>query len=239
MKGYKSYVKIVVGVVLSVAMAVTLFTDEVTFFGPALYVRAAGETYPSKDDLNTDAKAKALYQAPVDGRTYLGKAYYYSDEMIKPNMTWEDIEKQNAGEIVTQENLRKIYAMPWIVPGSDASLRAPWGPLGADHPHPRAYGTMPEFYRRVAGLEGRERTIARMTSIPAARFGIANRGVLAKGAFADVAVWREDRFRNTATYARSHSFCTGVEKVFVNGALAYDAGKFTHAGTGRFLERGG
>ena len=140
---------------------------------------------------------------------------------------------------MSEENLRKIYAMPWIVPGSDASLRAPWGPLGADHPHPRAYGTMPEFYRRVAGLEGRERAIARMTSIPAARFGIANRGVLAKGAFADVAVWREDRFRNTATYARSHSFCTGVEKVFVNGALAYDAGKFTHAGTGRFLERGG
>ncbi|WP_295910639.1 hypothetical protein, partial [uncultured Bifidobacterium sp.] len=52
---------------------------------------------------------------------------------------------------MSEENLEKIYSMPWIVPGSDASLRAPWGPLGADHPHPRAYGTMPEFYRRVAG----------------------------------------------------------------------------------------
>ena len=138
-----------------------------------------------------------------------------------------------------EENLEKICAMQWIVPGSDASLRAPWGPLGADHPHPRAYGTMPEFYRRVAAKCGREAAIARMTSVPAERFGIAGRGVLKAGAFADVAVWREAGFRNTATYARSHSFCVGMEKVFVNGALAYDSGAFTHAGTGRFLERGG
>jgi N-acyl-D-aspartate/D-glutamate deacylase len=138
---------------------------------------------------------------------------------------------------MSEENLEKIYSMPWIVPGSDASLRAPWGPLAADHPHPRAYGTMPEFYRRVAAKAGRETAIARMTSIPARRFGIRDRGVLAAGAFADIAIWREGEFRNTATFAKSHSFCTGMDRVFVNGALAYDAGTFTHAGTGRFLER--
>ena len=136
-----------------------------------------------------------------------------------------------------EENLAKIYSMPWVVPGSDASLRAPWGPLGADHPHPRAYGTMPEFYRRVAQAAGRESAVARMTAVPARRFGIRGRGVIEKGAFADVAVWREAEFRNTATYAKSHSFCSGMEKVFVNGALAYDGGTFTHAGTGLFLER--
>ena len=138
---------------------------------------------------------------------------------------------------MSEENLDKIYSMSWIVPGSDASLRAPWGPLGADHPHPRAYGTMPEFYRRVREIAGREAAIARMTSVPARRFGIRGRGVLEKGAFADVAIWREERFRNTATYAESHSFCDGMEKVFVNGSLAYDGGTFTHSGTGRFLER--
>ena len=138
---------------------------------------------------------------------------------------------------MSEENLDKIYSMPWIVPGSDASLRAPWGPLGADHPHPRAYGTMPEFYRRVRKIAGRENAIARMTSVPARRFGIKARGVLEKGAFADIAIWREDTFRNTATYAKSHSFCDGMEKVFVNGSLAYDGGTFTHSGTGRFLER--
>ena len=145
---------------------------------------------------------------------------------------------------MSEANLEKIYARPWIVPGSDASLRAPWGPLGEDHPHPRAYGTMPEFYRRVAGADtadgrapGAVAAIARMTSVPARRFGIRARGVLEKGAYADVAIWRESAFRNTATYAKSHSFCAGMEKVFVNGALAFDNGTFTHAGSGRFLER--
>ncbi len=143
---------------------------------------------------------------------------------------------------MSEENLGRILAMPWVVPGSDASLRAPWGPLGSDHPHPRAYGTMPEFYRRVAHAHGGDgpdaSAIARMTSVPARRFGIRGRGTLERGAYADVAVWREAEFRGTATYARSHSFCAGMEKVFVNGALAFDRGRFTHAGTGRFLERG-
>ena len=143
---------------------------------------------------------------------------------------------------MSEENLDKIYSMPWVVPGSDASLRAPWGPLGEDHPHPRAYGTMPEFFRRLTDRSrpyavSDEVAISRMTSVTAKRFGINGRGVLRKGAFADVAVWRRDEFRNTATYDMSHSFCSGMEKVFVNGALAYDCGKFTHSGSGRFLER--
>ena len=143
---------------------------------------------------------------------------------------------------MSEENLDRIYSMPWVVPGSDASLRAPWGPLGEDHPHPRAYGTMPEFFRRVTdtskdGAVSDEEAVARMTSVTAGRFGIKGRGVLAKGAFADIAVWRRDTFRSTSTYDKSHSFCTGMEKVFVNGALAYDGGTFTRSGTGRFLER--
>ena len=75
-----------------------------------------------------------------------------------------------------------------------------------------------------------------MTSIPAKRFEIKERGVIAKGAYADLAVWDSDNFKNTATYDNSHSFCTGMKKVFVNGALAYDCGVFTHSGTGRFLD---
>ena len=142
---------------------------------------------------------------------------------------------------MSEENLDKIYSMPWVVPGSDASLRAPWGPLGEDHPHPRAYGTMPEFFRRTTdpsrgGKLSPEAAVERMTSIPAKRFEIKERGVIAKGAYADLAVWDCDIFKNTATYDNSHSFCTGMKKVFVNGALAYDCGVFTHSGTGRFLD---
>ena len=141
---------------------------------------------------------------------------------------------------MSEENLAKIYSRPWIVPGSDASLRAPWGPLGKDHPHPRAYATMPEFYRRVRALGfSREETVARMTSVPARRFGLAGRGVIARGAFADLVVWREDAFRAKATYLAPHQFAEGVACVMVNGSIPYRDGAFTGERGGRFLERGG
>ena len=140
---------------------------------------------------------------------------------------------------MSEDNLDRILAKPWIVPGSDASLRAPWGPLGADHPHPRAYATMPEFYRRLRALGiSREESVARMTSVPARRFGIRGRGVLEKGAFADVVVWKEDEFRSEATYVDPHRFASGVRLVMVNGETPYRAGRFTGNRSGRFLERG-
>jgi len=130
---------------------------------------------------------------------------------------------------MSEDNLDKIYRRPWIVPGSDASLRAPWGPLGKDHPHPRAYGTMPEFYRRVRALDfSREETVARMTSVPARRFGIRGRGVIEKGAFADIVVWDETQFCAKATYDNPHQFTEGVKMVLVNGKTS---------GGGLFLER--
>ena len=133
---------------------------------------------------------------------------------------------------MSEENMRRILAEPWVVPGSDASLRAPWGPLGADHPHPRAYSTMPEFYRLT-------HDIARMTSVPARRFGIARRGVLAKGNYADIAVWDESAFAGRATYENPHRFAEGMKCVMVNGVVEYADGKFTGRRGGRFLERSG
>ena len=145
---------------------------------------------------------------------------------------------------MSEANLQKILSRPWIVPGSDASLRAPWGPLGADHPHPRAYGTMPRFFRLLTGrVEGRaricsrEEAIQRMTSVPAERFGIRDRGVIRAGAYADITVWNEAAFRETATYTSPHSFCEGVDAVLVNGVVALRAGEFTGNRSGRFLER--
>ena len=145
---------------------------------------------------------------------------------------------------MSEENLQKILERPWIVPGSDASLRAPWGPLGKDHPHPRAYGTMPRFFRLLTGrVEGharicsREEAIRRMTSVPAARFGIRDRGVVKPGAYADLAVWHEENFRENVTYMSPHAFASGMEAVLVNGVEAYRSDAFTGNRRGRFLER--
>lgn len=138
---------------------------------------------------------------------------------------------------MSEGNLDRILSRNWVVPGSDASLRAPWGPLGADHPHPRAYGTMPEFYRRLRALGfSREETVARMTSVPAERFSIRGRGVLAKGCFADIAVWKEDVFKAESTYSSPHRFTEGMKAVLVNGAVSYGAG-YPRANAGRFIER--
>ena len=139
---------------------------------------------------------------------------------------------------MSEENLTKIYSRPWIVPGSDASLRAPWGPLGLDHPHPRAYATMPEFYRRVRALGfSREETVARMTSVIADRFGIRGRGRIEKGAYADLVIWNEAEFKAKATFTDPHQFTGGVKAVMTNGVISYCDGKFTGNRGGRFLER--
>ena len=141
-----------------------------------------------------------------------------------------------------EENLHRIYEQPWIMPGSDASVRAPWGVLGADFPHPRAYGTMPRFFRLLTGREegfaaicSREEAVYRMTGLPAKVFGIKGRGVICEGNYADLAVWNEDEFRDIATYTEPHQFSRGVSAVFVNGALSYHNGTFTGNRRGRFL----
>lgn len=138
---------------------------------------------------------------------------------------------------MSEENLGRILAEPWTLPGSDASLRSPTGPLGADHPHPRAYATMPEFYRRLKPAIGRVAAIERMTSCPARRFGLKGRGVIEKGAFADIVIWDEAEFRSRSTYAEPHVFSGGVKTVMVNGTISYRNGKFTGLRAGRFIER--
>jgi N-acyl-D-amino-acid deacylase len=138
---------------------------------------------------------------------------------------------------MSEDNLGRILSRSWTLPGSDASLRSPAGPLGADHPHPRAYATMPEFYRRLSPSLGRVAAVERMTSLPARRFGLKGRGVLAKGAFADIVVWRESEFRRRSTYSDPHRFTSGVKTVMVNGTIPYRDGIFTGRRAGRFLER--
>jgi N-acyl-D-amino-acid deacylase len=76
-----------------------------------------------------------------------------------------------------------------------------------------------------------------MTSVPARRFGIRRRGVIERGAFADIAVWREGEFKSRSTYDAPHAFSSGVEFVMVNGKVPYAGGKFTGERGGRFLER--
>lgn len=138
---------------------------------------------------------------------------------------------------MSEDNLWRILAEPWVMLGTDASLRAPWGPLSLDYPHPRAYGSFPRFLR--ATLDGRTvalpEAIRKMTSLPASHFGLAGRGTIAQGAFADITVVDPVRLRDNATYANPHCLSEGITDVLVNGVPVLGGGKLTGNRTGRWL----
>ncbi len=138
---------------------------------------------------------------------------------------------------MSEENLTRILAEPYVMIGSDASLCAPEGVLGRDHPHPRAYGTFPRFLR--AALDGRavpvSEAIRKMTALPAAQFALKGRGVIAPGAFADLVVFDPAAVRDLATYEQPHQFAAGIEHVVVNGVTTYRPGKISATRAGRVL----
>lgn len=134
-------------------------------------------------------------------------------------------------------NMARVLSRPWVMIGSDASVRAPWPPLNADHPHPRAYGTFPRFIRSVLDADPRALpdAVRRMTSLPADHFGLAGRGRLLAGAQADVVVWDPATIRDRATYADPHQLAVGIDHVVVNGIPALRDGALTDQYAGRWL----
>ena len=123
---------------------------------------------------------------------------------------------------MSEENLRRIYSLPWVMIGSDASLRAPRGVLSDDHPHPRAYGTFPRFLAmcRDEKLMSLGEAVRRMTSLPAQAFGLRERGLIRENFIADIAIFDAEKIKDTATYAAPHSFPIGIRHVIAGGRIA-------------------
>lgn len=132
---------------------------------------------------------------------------------------------------MSEENMWRIWGRPWVMGGSDASIRAPWGPLGEDHPHPRAYGTFAKWLaasrpggRGASAGIGMAEAIRKCTSLPADRFGLAGRGRIQAGAHADLVLFDEAAVEDRATYAKPHAFAAGIRQVWVDGAVAWKDG---------------
>jgi N-acyl-D-amino-acid deacylase len=135
---------------------------------------------------------------------------------------------------MSEDDLRHIMAQSYTMASSDGGLVLPT----EGKPHPRDYGA---FARRL-GVYVRERNVVSlefairsMTSLPAAVFGIADRGIIREGAIADVVVFDPERVRDTATYADPHHLAEGVSYVLVNGDVVLDGGAFTDALPGKVL----
>jgi N-acyl-D-amino-acid deacylase len=136
-----------------------------------------------------------------------------------------------------EKNLQTILAEPYVMIGSDASLRAPDGPLSHDYPHPRAYGSFPRFLRMV--LDGHclslPEAIRKMTALPADHFGLADRGRLAPGLAADVVILDPLTVRDCATFAVPQALSQGIRSVIVNGTLTWHDNQMTGQRAGRFV----
>ncbi len=139
---------------------------------------------------------------------------------------------------MSEKNMWRVLETPWVMIGTDASLRAPDGILSKDHPHPRAYGSFTKFLR--AALDGKTiplpEAIRKMTALPAEQFRLKNRGVLKKGNFADVIVFDSKQIQENTTYAQPHQLSDGMEVVIVNGTLTMENGAPTGSHHGRFLD---
>lgn len=138
--------------------------------------------------------------------------------------------------LMSEENISKQIAKPWMSFGSDASSQAPEGKFLLSNPHPRAYGNFARLlgrYVRDEGVITLEEAIRRLTSLPASNLELADRGTLAPGAFADVAVFDAATVADRATFEAPHQLAVGMRHVFVNGVAVWRDGEHTGATPGR------
>ena len=124
--------------------------------------------------------------------------------------------------------------------GDDHCMIGSDGLPSGGKPHPRLYGTMArvlEKYVRQEGVLSLEEAVRKMTSLPARKHLLADRGVLEAGAFADIVVFNPETVADIATYTEPRQYPAGIEYVVVNGALAVESGRQTDARSGRMLRR--
>ena len=139
---------------------------------------------------------------------------------------------------MSEENVRKQIALPWVSFGSDGASQAPEGVFLQSSTHPRAYGTFARLlgkYVREEGVIPLEEAIRRLTSLPAANLGLRRRGALSIGHLADVVVFDPDTIQDHATFDHPHQYATGVVHVFVNGVQVLEDGEHTGAKPGRVV----
>jgi len=142
--------------------------------------------------------------------------------------------------MIDEHDMRKVLSSPFTMIGSDASAQAPYGLLGKAKPHPRSYGT----FVRVLGKYVREeklltlaQAVRKMTSLPARKIGLWDRGLVRVGNWADLAIFDEDTVGDRATYVDPHQYPRGVRYVVVNGEVVIEEGRHTKRFPGKVLRR--
>src|SRR6266566_3075944 len=183
------------------------------------------------------------------------------DEATRVLITWSKAMPEQAGRELAEiarewgvglreaaERLQPAGAIYWMMDEADVRrvLAFEHTMIGSDglphdvHPHPRLWGTFPRVlghYCREVGLFGLETAVRKMTGLPAARFGLSGRGVVAEGAYADLTVFDPETVIDRATFAEPTLPAAGIAHVFVSGRPVWTAGKVSGERAGRALRR--
>ncbi|HYO14061.1 MAG TPA: D-aminoacylase [Thermoanaerobaculia bacterium] len=140
--------------------------------------------------------------------------------------------------LMSEDNVRRQVALPWMSFGSDAEALAPEGVFLKSNPHPRAYGNFARLlgkYVRDEKVIPLESAVRKLTSLPAANLKIRDRGLLKEGYFADLALFDPAKIQDHATFDKPHQYATGMRHVFVNGVQVLKDGEHTGAKPGRVV----
>jgi N-acyl-D-amino-acid deacylase len=151
-----------------------------------------------------------------------------------------EIQKQGGASgvwhVAHEDDVRRIMRHPYTMISSDGGI----GVLGQNHPHPRNYGAFPRVlgrYVREEKVISLEEAVRKMTSLPAWRIGLPERGRVVEGAFADITVFDPLTISDRATYEDPHRFSVGVKHVLINGVVVMRDASLTGEKPGRVLGR--
>jgi len=139
---------------------------------------------------------------------------------------------------MSEPDVALALVQPWTSVDNDSQGTAPDGILGAEHPHPRAYGTFPRILRKYVREEHKltlEDAIRKFTALPAQRMHLTDRGVLKQGMWADIVVFDPDSIRDVATFENPNQLAAGMQYVLVNGVPVIADGKATDALPGKVV----
>ncbi|MEP7243177.1 MAG: amidohydrolase family protein [Gammaproteobacteria bacterium] len=145
--------------------------------------------------------------------------------------------------MMDEKDIETALRFPWMGIGSDSGAALKPGEMDEiGLPHPRAYGNFPRLiaeYVRKRHVISLEEAVRKLTSWPATRMRLFDRGTLREGQWADVTVFNYDRIQDTATYENPMAAPTDIDYVLVNGQVVVDQGKHTGATPGQVLRGAG
>lgn len=139
---------------------------------------------------------------------------------------------------MAEDDVQTIMKNPFVMIGSDGWALSPQGPLSGGVPHPRTYSTFPRVLRKYIREENvlsLEEGIRKMTSFPAQRLRLQDRGLLREGMAGDIVIFDPETMQDNATFTKAHQFPSGISYVLVNGTLVIGEGQHTEATPGKVL----